>query len=41
MPIDPASAALLFLLFQATEKVIGYAGGKVADSVTKPIWEAL
>ena len=39
--MDPASAMLLFILFQATEKVISYAGGKVADSVTKHIWEAL
>jgi hypothetical protein len=35
--MDPASAMLLFVLFQATEKVIGYAGGKIADSMTKPI----
>lgn len=39
--MDPASAMLLFVLFQATEKMISYAGGKVADSVTKPIWDAL
>ena len=39
--MDPASAMLLFVLFQATEKVISYAGGKVADSVTKPVWDAL
>jgi energy-coupling factor transporter ATP-binding protein EcfA2/ribosomal protein L17 len=39
--MDPASAMLLFLLFQATEKVIGYAGGKIADSMTKPLWQAL
>lgn len=39
--MDPASAMLLFVLFQATEKVISYAGGKVANSMTKPIWEAL
>jgi len=39
--MDPASVMLLFVLFQATEKVIGYAGGKIADSMTKPIWEAL
>src|SRR3972149_789794 len=39
--MDPASALLLFTLFQATEKVIGYAGGKVADAMGLPIWEAL
>ena len=39
--MDPASALLLFTLFQATEKVIGYAGGKVADAMGKPVWEAL
>jgi hypothetical protein len=39
--MDPASAMLLFVLFQAAEKAIGYAGGKIADSMTKPIWDAL
>ncbi len=39
--MDPASAMLLFVLFQAAEKAIGYAGGKIADSMTKPIWEGL
>ncbi len=39
--MDPASATMLFLLFLATEKAVKYAGGKVADSMTKPIWEAL
>ncbi len=39
--MDPASTMLLFLLFQATEKAIGYAGGKIANSMTKPIWDAL
>ncbi len=28
--MDPASAMLLFVLFQAAEKAIGYAGGKIA-----------
>ena len=39
--MDPASATILFFLFLATEKAVTYAGGKVADSMTKPIWEAL
>ncbi len=39
--MDPASAMLLFVLFQATEKAVKYAGGKIADSMSKPIWEAL
>lgn len=39
--MDPVSAMLLFVLFQAAEKAIGYAGGKIADSMTKPVWEAL
>jgi hypothetical protein len=39
--VDPTSALLLFTLFQATEKVIGYTGGKVADAMGKPAWEAL
>lgn len=39
--MDPASATMLFLLFLATEKAVKYAGGKVADAMTKPIWEAL
>jgi hypothetical protein len=39
--MDPASAMLLFVLFQATEKAVKYAGGTIADSMYKPIWEAL
>lgn len=39
--MDPASATVLFFLFLATEKAVSYAGGKVADAMTKPIWEAL
>lgn len=39
--MDPASAMLLFVLFQAAEKAVGYAGGKIADSMGKPILEAL
>jgi HEAT repeat protein/GTPase SAR1 family protein len=39
--MDPTSALLLFVLFRATEKVISYAGGKIADALSKPIWEAL
>jgi hypothetical protein len=39
--MDPASAMLLFVLFQTTEKAVSYAGGKIADSMSKPIWEAL
>ena len=39
--MDPAGAMLLFVLFQATEKAVSYAGGKIADSMSKPIWEAL
>ncbi len=38
--LDPGSALLLFALFQAAEKVIGYAGGKIADAMSKPVWEA-
>ena len=29
--MDPSSTSLLFALFYATEKVVGYAGGKIAD----------
>jgi hypothetical protein len=29
--MDPSSTLLLFALFYATEKVIGYAGGKITD----------
>ena len=39
--MDPASAILLFVLFQATEKAVSYAGGKIVDSMSKPIWVAL
>ncbi|MBI1877351.1 MAG: hypothetical protein HYR94_03815 [Chloroflexi bacterium] len=39
--MDPASALLLFILFKATEKTIGSAGGKIADAMSKPVWEAL
>jgi hypothetical protein len=39
--MGPSSTLLLFALFYATEKVIGYAGGKIADVMSKPIWEAL
>ena len=39
--MDPSSALLLFMLFQATEKVIGYAGGKIADAMSKPVWGVL
>jgi energy-coupling factor transporter ATP-binding protein EcfA2 len=41
MPIDPASALLLFALFKASEKAIGYAGGKIADAMTEPIWDSV
>ena len=38
--LDPSSALILFALFQATEKIIGYAGGKIADAMTQPVWDA-
>jgi hypothetical protein len=38
---DPSSALLLFTIFQATEKVIEHAGGKIADAIAKPIEAAL
>ena len=41
MPIDPASALLLFALFKASEKAISYAGGKIADAMTEPLWDSV
>src|SRR5689334_12185772 len=39
--MDPVTLSALFLLFVATEKVIGYAGGKVADAFSKPVIDEL
>ena len=35
--MDPASAMLFFVLFQATENAVKYVGGKIADSMSEPI----
>ena len=35
--MDPTRVMLLFVLFQVTEKAVSYTGGKIADSVSKPI----
>ena len=39
--LDPVTVLLGGALFYATEKVIGYAGGEVADAFTKPLKDAL
>ncbi len=39
--MDAITVSTPFLLFAATEKMIGHAGGKIADSFGKPIWDAL
>ncbi len=39
--MDPTSVVLLFTLFQSMEKIIPFIGGKIADEMSKPIWEAL
>jgi len=41
MPMDPARALLLFILFQATEKTIHQAGGRVSPSLLQSTLRAL